>query len=170
MSVLLEADTVSFEIHFKYGWDNHWRRSKTISNDTDPNRRLIGENASRRGKRSRTYFRCFPTGNAKEDALTASSHSQQCMQGVVPTGLVSLSLSNEWTGANGAYERRPDACKHGPHTHYPSHTNCIAPTIGQQRVTHWPEHATYIWAAPRLARILRPRYACPVGGYFFTLK
>ena len=29
-------------------------------------------------------------------------------------------------------------------------------TIGQQRVTHWPEHATYIWAAPRLARILRP--------------
>ena len=121
-------------------------------------------------KKSHTYFRCFPIGNAKEDALIASSHSQQCMQGVVSTGLVSLSLSNEWTGANGAYERRPDACKHGPHTHYPSHTNCIAPTIGQQRVTHWPEHATYIWAAPRLARILRPRYACPVGGYFFTLK
>ena len=92
------------------------------------------------------------------------------MQGVVPTGLVSLSLSNEWTGANGAYEWRPDACKRGPHMHSPSHTNRRAPTIGRQRVTHWPEHATYIWDAPCLARILRPWYAYPVGGYFFALK
>ena len=89
------------------------------------------------------------------------------MQGVVPTGLVSLSLSNEWTGANGAYERRPDACKRGPHTHSPSHTNCRAPTIGQQCVTHWSEHAMYIWAVPRLTRILRPWNAYPVADYFF---